>query len=472
MKTFIQGLLLVLLFGACKVGKSYKGVDLPIPSAYNAALEEKQQAGVDSINTLDLQKAGDANLKWWSFFEDPLLDTLIRTSLRYNRNVNIAAERLIQNRYALRIQNAEMLPKVGLQVSADRGNFLFNQIGETNELFIAGSGLNWEIDFWGRLRNLSDAARYNLLSSEHGLKSLQLSLITDVATTYFNWLQSLEELEIAERNFALRDSMHQIILARFEKGIIQQTDVEQSNILKNIAAGSVPKFRRKSVQLENALNFLVGRNPRRLPKGHYLPELRSEIDLNQFLPVDLLKNRPDIIKAEFQLMAQNAQVRAAIASRLPIISLNATLGIITDEFQQWDLTNPLWNIGGQLMGPLFFWGQLKRRVDIEQSKEYQQLFAYENTVLNALREMEDIKVGISTMNQELIAAGERKKSALSAQFLSGERYSQGVTSYLEVLESQRQAFDAELALVQVRQALLSLYIQFYKAAGGGPLEEN
>jgi multidrug efflux system outer membrane protein len=470
MKTIIQGILLVLLLGACKAGKPYMGVDIPVPTAYNANLEEGQQAGTDSINTLNLEKAGDANLKWWTFFDDPLLDTLIRASLRYNRNVGIAAERLMQNRYALRIQNAEMLPKIGAQVSADRGNFLFNQIGQTNELFIVGAGLNWEIDFWGRLRNLSDAAKYNLLASEHGLKSLQLSLITDVATTYFNWLQALEELEIAERNFALRDSMHQIIVARFEKGIIQQTDVEQSNILKNIAAGSVPKFRRKSVQLENALNFLVGRNPRRLPKSHSLPELRTEMDLNQFSPVDLLKNRPDILEAEFQLMAQHAQLGAAKASRLPAFSLNATLGIITDDFRQWDFSNPLWNIGGQLMGPLFFWGQLQRRVDIELSKEYQQLFAYENTVLNAFREMEDVKVGISTLNQELLAARERKKSALSAQFLSGERYSQGVTSYLEVLESQRQAFDAELTLVQLQQALLSAYIQFYKATGGGPLE--
>lgn len=472
MKKILQSILLVFLLAACKAGKPYRGVDLDIPTKFNASLSATEQAVSDSINTMDLQKAGDANLEWWQLFEDPLLDTLIKTSLRYNRNAAIAAERVMQNRYALRIQNADMLPKVGAQVSADRGNFLFNQIGQTNELFIAGTGLNWEIDFWGRLRNLSDASRYNLLASQHGLKSLQLSLITDVASTYFNWLQALEELEIAERNLALRDSMHRIIVERFDKGMLQQTDVEQSNILKNIAAGSVPKFLRKSVQLENALNFLVGRNPRRLPAGRSLPELQTDMDINGFSPRDLLENRPDILEAEFQLMAQNAQVGAAKASRLPTISLNATLGIITDDFREWDLSNPLWNIGGQLMGPLFFWGQLQRRVAIEQSIGYQQLFAFENTVLNALREVEDVKVEITTLKQELLAADERKKSALSAQFLSGERYSQGVTSYLEVLESQRQAFDAELSLVQLRQSLLSAYIRFYKAMGGGPLDEN
>lgn len=472
MKTTVQVLLLVLFLGACKAGKNYTGVEVVVPAAFQASTDPTESAISDSVNTLDLAKAGDANLEWWSYFDDPLLDTLIRSALRYNRNVNIAAERLMQNRYALRLQNAELLPKIGVQASAERGNFLFNQIGQVNELFIAGAGLNWEIDFWGRLRNQSDAARYQLLASEYGLKSLQLSLIADVAATYFNWLQALEELEIAERNLALRDSMHRIIVARFDEGIIQQTDVDQSNILKNIAAGAVPQFQRKSVQLENALNFLIGRNPTRLPKGRSLPELVVDVDTDRFSPVELLENRPDILEAEYLLMAQHAQVGVAKASRLPTISLNATLGIITDNFREWDLSNPLWNIGGQLMGPLFFWGQLKRRVDIEQSREFQQLFAYENTVLNALREVEDVKVEIRTLHEEIIAAVERKKSALNAQYLSGERYTQGVTSYLEVLESQRQAFDAELALVQLRQALLSAHIQYYKVVGGGPLTEN
>lgn len=224
--------------------------------------------------------------------------------------------------------------------------------------------------------------------------------------------------------------------------------------------------------MENALNFLVGRNPTRLRNDRSLLDLRTEIDIEQFSPVDLLKNRPDILEAEYQLMAQTSQVGAAKASRLPNIRLNATLGVITDNFQEWDFSSPLWNIGGQLMGPLFFWGQLRRIVDIEQSREFQTLFAYENTVLNALREVEDVKVEISTLKEEIRIAEERKKSSLNAQFLSGERYSQGVTSYLEVLESQRQAFDAELSLVQLKQSLLSAHIQFYKVVGGGPISEN
>ena len=459
----------VLLLGACKAGKPYQGANISVPGQFKTDLSDAEMMPSDTVNTDSIPKIGNANILWWETFDDPVLIDLIQTALLYNRNALIATERIMQARYALKIQNANFLPMVGAQASAERGNFLFNQIGQVNELFIAGTGLYWELDFWGRIRNLSDAARFNLLSSEYGLQSIQISLISDVAGTYFNLLQARDEYEIAQRNFALRDSMHQIIQLRFDKGIVPQTDVDQSQILKAIAAGSVPRFQRKTVQLENALSFLVGMNPMHIAPGKPLTEQKLPMDLNGFSPSDLLSNRPDIIAAEYSLMAQNSQVGVAKANRLPTISLNATLGIISDNFADLSLRNPLWNLGGQLAGPLFFWGQLRRQVDIAQSKEYQALFAYENTVLNAFREVEDLKIEISTLMEEITIAKERKASALNAQFLSGERYSQGITSYLEFLESQRQAFDAELELVQLQQQLLSAHARFYSATGGGPV---
>lgn len=459
----------VLLLGACKAGKPYQGADVLVPEQFKADLSASEEIMADTVNTDSLPKIGNANILWWESFDDPVLMDLIQNALLYNRNALIAAERIMQARYALKIQNANFLPMIGAQGSAERGNFLFNQIGQVNELFIAGTGVYWELDFWGRIRNLSDAARYNLLSSEYGLQSIQISLVSDVAGTYFSLLQAREEYEIAQRNLALRDSMHQIIQLRFDKGIVPQTDVDQSQILKAIAAGSVPKFKRKAVQLENALSFLVGMNPMQIVTGKPLTEQKLYMDLTGFSPADLLINRPDIIAAEYSLMSQNSQVGVAKANRLPTISLNATLGIISDDITNFSLRNPLWNLGGQLAGPLFFWGQLRRQVDIAQSQEYQALFAYENTVLNAFREVEDLKIEISTLMEEIDIAKERKASALNAQFLSGERYSQGITSYLEFLESQRQAFDAELELVQLQQQLLSAHARMYRATGGGPV---
>jgi outer membrane protein, multidrug efflux system len=460
--------IIILLLGSCKAGKPYQGANVLVPGQFKTDLTDEELISSDTVNTDSIPKIGNANILWWESFDDPVLNDLIQKSLVFNRNALIATERIMQARYALKIQNANFLPMIGAQASAERGNFLFNQIGQVNELFIAGSGLYWEIDFWGRIRNLSDAARFNLLSSEYGLQSIQISLISDVASTYFNFLQAREEFEIAKRNLALRDSMHQIILLRFEKGIVPQTDVDQSQILKAIAAGSVPRFQRKTVQLENALSFLVGMNPMHIAIGKPLQEQKFSLDLTGFRPSDLLSNRPDIIAAEYSLMAQNSQVSAAKANRLPTLSLNATLGIISDNISDLSLKNPLWNLGGQLAGPIFFWGQLRRQVDIAQSQEYQALFAYENTVLNAFREIEDLKIEISTLKEEIKIAEVRKASALNAQYLSGERYSQGITSYLEFLESQRQAFDAELELVQLQQQLLSAHVRFYRATGGGP----
>lgn len=458
--------LLVAGLASCKVGKPYQGSEIMVPDTFRTMATGQVIPSEELVNTVDLEKIGNPDLTWWSLFEDPTLDTLINQSLRYNRNAMIAAERILQSRYALRIQNAELLPKLGVQASAERGNFLFNQIGQVNELFVAGSGLNWEIDFWGRLRNLSDAARFELVASEYGLQSIQLSLVSEVSSTYFQYLRALDELEIAERNYALRDSMHQIILARFNQGIIQQTDVDQSLILKAIAQGTIPKFERKTNQLENLLSFLIGSNPRAIQRGKSLSSYNMELNFSALAPLDLLKYRPDVLAAEYELMRSQSLVGAAKAQQLPTVSLFGTAGVISNNLSDWTLRNPLWNVGGQLMGPLFFWGQLRRQVDIAYSRNNQAFFAYENAVLNAFREVEDAKIEIKTLLKEIEIMQERKDAALNAQYLSGERYTQGVTSYLEFLESQRQAFDAELELVALKQSLMGAYAKLYKATGG------
>ena len=160
-------------------------------------------------------------------------------------------------------------------------------------------------------------------------------------------------------------------------------------------------------------------------------------------------------------------VGSAKANRLPTISLNAFGGVATNDFKSLSFSNPLWSLGGQIMAPLIYWGRLKRQVDIEDSRQMQALYKYQNTVFGAIAEVEDILVDIRTTKVEIEIANERKRSALQAQYLSMERYNKGVTSYLEFLEQQRQAFDAELLLENLRASLLTSYVQLYKAVGGG-----
>jgi multidrug efflux system outer membrane protein len=266
--------------------------------------------------------------------------------------------------------------------------------------------------------------------------------------------------------------MLQLIQARYDKGIVPIIDVDQATIQYTIAAGAVPQYERQIVQLENTLSILIGQNPGPLVTGKPLSEQNYEIDLPLARPVDLLARRPDVIASEYGLVAQNAEVGAAKGNRLPSLSVSALVGITADSFGNLSFENPLWSLTGQLAGPLFYWGQLKRQVDIEDSRRYQALYQYQNTVFFALKEVEDVLAEIRTTRDEIAIAERRREAALQAQTLSRERYNMGVTSYLEFLEQQRQAFDAELLLEGLRANLLSAHVRLYKALGGGWLSEE
>lgn len=471
MKNALYIFVLFFVFAACKMGKNYNGTNLVIPQNF-AQADTTVTVVADTVNTDTLNIPTSEDIKWWDIFDDEILDTLVKTALVQNKDALIAAESIMQARYALNIQNADFLPKFDVTASAQRGNYLFNQVGGEQNLFLGATSVYWEIDLWGKLRRLSEAARADLAASEAGYRGIMVSLISEVASTYFALLQTKSQLEIAKRNAASRDSMLLIIQARYDKGIVPMIDVNQAEIQLTIAEGTIPIYERNLVQLENALSVLVGKNPGPISTGKKLMNQKYDIAIPLKTPLELLARRPDVIAAEFALMAQNARVGAAQANRLPTISLSATLGIANNDFSQLNLGNPLWNLGAQMLGPLFYWNQRKRMADIEQSKRFQALFAYENTVLNSLREVEDVLVEIRTAQTEIEIAKRRKAAAINAQELSRERYSKGVTSYLEFLEQQRQAFDAELILEEHRASLLTAYTKLYKALGGGWINQN
>ena len=258
-----------------------------------------------------------------------------------------------------------------------------------------------------------------------------------------------------------------IIQSRFDEGIVPIIDVNQATIQYTIAAGKVPQYERRVIQLENALSVLVGHNPNTIELGKNLDEQELNIEIPTATPIELLSRRPDVIAAENLLIAENAKVGVAQANRLPTISVSGLLGVYGNDVSDFDLQNPLWNVGAQLLGPIFYWGQLKRQVDIQKSRRIQSELQYENTVLKAIQEVEDVLIDIKTTRKELEIAEQRKSAAMQAQDLSRERYDKGVTSYLEFLEQQRQALDAELLLADIKSRLLSSYIRLYKAIGGG-----
>ena len=469
MKKLVYILVIAALLQACKAGKNYKGTEFNQPTSYRMQ-DTLRTVAYDTINTDSLQLE-TSNLRWWKMYNDPVLDTLVKEAFANNRNALIAAENVLQSRYALKIQNAEMLPKFNADFQATRGNFLLNQVGPTSNLLLGTAGVSWEIDIWGKFRRLSEAARADLVASEYGYRGIMIALVSDVASNYFDLLRAKKQYEIAKRNAKSRDSMTQIIQARYDKGIVPMIDVDQAKIQYAIAAGAIPQYRRQIVQLENSISILLGKNPGPIETGKALSEQNDELELPLETPVQLLARRPDVIQAEYGVIAQNAITGAAKANRLPSLSLTGIVGIAAPSFSQLTLKDPLWNLGGSLLAPLFYFGQLQRQVDIEESRTFQAVYQYQNTVFGAVAEVEDLLISISTTKEEIAIAQERRRVALEAQFLARERYDKGVTSYLEFLEQQRQAFDAELLLEDLRAALLTNQVQLYKALGGGWLSE-
>lgn len=455
----------LLIFG-CKAGKNYRGTEVEVPEAFYFETEAEVPTEF-AVNIDTLSREGVRDYDWFALFGDPVLDTLITQALTHNQDLLIAAEAVVQAQDGFAAQRAAMLPTIGAEGGATRGNFQGLLLPETQNLFYAGAFANWEIDFWGKFRRLNEAARARILQSEEGYRATRLSLMGAVAAQYFLLLEYHMRLEISERNLALRDSMLNLIEQRYARGIVAEIDVNQAQIKRAVAAESVPLWKRFIAKTENRISVLTGSNPRRIALDAGLMAQDTAIAIPAGLPSELLLRRPDLVAAEQNLIAQNALVGVAKAQRLPSISLTGLLGLASNDLST--LTDgPLaWNAGASILGPLFNFGRLQRAVDIEESRRVQAELTYERAVLEAFRSVEDALVEISTLQEELIARKQRLDASLNAQILSAARYDRGVTSYLEFLESQRQAFESELNYAGARRELLTAYVKLWTALGGG-----
>jgi multidrug efflux system outer membrane protein len=330
----------------------------------------------------------------------------------------------------------------------------------------------WELDFWGKYRRAAQAAEAELLATEYGYRSVQISLISSVAGLYFQLLDFKSRLEISKRTWETRKEGLQIIQERYNRGIIPEIDLNQAQIQEAIAAGAVPFYERLVAHTEHALSVLSGANPGPVAYGQAGGLIHSP-DIPAGLPSELLERRPDILASEQEFYAQTARIGAAQAMRFPSFSLTAAFGAVSTDLSSFSAgSNLAWSLGAGITGPIFNFGKNKRRVEIERQRSEQALLAYEETVLNAFREVEDALVETETLKRELEAADRRMAAAVNAAMLSKARYDGGQTSYLEVLESERQMFNAELAAAEVRQEHLNSFVKLYKSLGGGWISEK
>lgn len=450
---FIVLFFLVVLLPACAaMGPDFTPPAVDVPDTYRLAPEP----------------APHANLNWWELFNDPVLQDLVMTALENNRDVMAAAARIEEARAYLGTTRADQYPLVNIEAGAGAGTFSGRTRAlETQSNLYLSPVLSWEIDFWGRYRRSTESAQASLVSSEFGLRAVQLGLIAEVASTYYQLLDFHQRLLISEDTLASRLQGLDIIQQRFDKGIIPEIDLNQAQIQMEIAAGAIPLYKRQIAQTENALSILVGRLPAAVTVGKPLADQAFPPPIPLGVPADVLKRRPDVNGALADLHAQTAQIGVAVALRLPAVSLTGLLGVASTDLGSVTSDGGAWYLGGTLLGPIFDFGKGKQRVNIEEAKTRQALHTYEQAVLNAFREVADALVAIQALREQLGATERRLAAAKNAAILSNDRYDKGVTSYLEVLDADRTLFSAQLDRSDLRQQFFSGYVTLYKALGGG-----
>jgi outer membrane protein, multidrug efflux system len=448
-------LLLVPLVVSCSLTPDYERPELAVPKEYIAT----PPAG-ESI----------ANLDWWELFQDEQLQLLIRAALAQNKDLGIALSRVEESRLTVTAVRANQFPFFGV-------SGLFGREKQSREIFPGADAddrfsvtgdLSYQLDLWSEFSRATEAARAELLATESAHRNVTLSLVSEVASTYLLLRDLDHRLEVAERTLKTRQDSLAIIQARFDKGTVPELDVYQAQIEVAVAETAIASFQREIVQTENALRILLGRNPGPVTRGVSLDGQIFPPSVPTGLPSELIQRRPDVVQAEANLMAATATVGVAEALRYPSISLTGRFGAESTDLSDLNSSDAeTWNIGANILAPLFNSGQLKAQADAARERAQQSLLAYESTLQQSFREVEDALVAVRTYNAENDAQTRRAVAARNAARLSRARYDGGVVDYLEVLDTERTLFDAELAQSQTLQRYYNAIVRLYAALGGG-----
>ncbi len=471
LRLVLLGLAAMALAG-CAVGPNYKRPAVNVPATYRGITsDDTQGAGTPPSQAASAPSpASLGDEKWWEVFQDPQLQGLIRTALKNNYDVRIAAARVLETQAQLGITRADQLPSVsvGGTVTSQRSPVLGPIPSfEVTQGQVTASA-SWFPDFWGRYRRATEAARANVLANEWAQKQIIATLVADVAASYFQLRQLDLELEISKRTLSSRQQSLQLTQTLEQHGINSLLDVRQSEQLVYTAATEVPDLERQIAQREDAISLLLGSNPGDVPRGLKLTEQPHAPEVPAGLPSSLLERRPDIRAAEETLIAANAQIGVARAAYFPQIALTGNAGFespaLADLF-----TGPagLWNLGASLAQPIFQGGRLRSNVRFAEAQREQFLLAYQQSIQGAFRDVSDALVAYRK-NRELRIQQERLfASAQDAAQLSQARFRAGTTDYLEVLTNETNSFSAELGLAQAQGNELIALVQLYQALGGG-----
>ncbi|HVU16523.1 MAG TPA: efflux transporter outer membrane subunit [Candidatus Didemnitutus sp.] len=458
---FVSALTGSILLAGCAVGPNYHRPDTNPPAAYR-----DQTAPADAKSLADVG--------WWDIYRDPQLKALINAALADGFDARIAAARVEQSRALAAEARGQLFPGVGYQANADRGRnaLLGNAYTQGNGSIANGFdgylGLAWEVDVWGRVRRLNEAARAEYLASEEGRRGVLLGLVSEVATAYFELLELDAQLAITHREAdSFGDTLH-LFQQRLEGGIASRLETASAEAARASSVARIPEIERQIALKENQISVLIGHNPGSIARATSLEDQLLPPEIPAGIPSQLLERRPDVRAAEDEARAANAGIGATIGSFLPRIGLSALFGAVSSDLN--DITSRkagLWSIGARVDGPLFQGGGLTGQYDAAKARWDEARLRYQQTALNAFAEV----AGALLSRQKLAEVRAQQAVAVhafdEAVKVATQRYAAGSAGYYEVLQAQQQLYPAELSLAQARANELLIVVQLYRALGGG-----
>jgi multidrug efflux system outer membrane protein len=449
----------IAVIAGCAVGPDYRRPDLNVPNAYRYEPQEAK----DIINTT-----------WWAQFQDPVLDRLIADALAGNKNIKIAAANVEQAAAVLMQVRSPLFPQFGYSGSDTRerpsGTLYTSNPGrlpDPRTTYEAFGTASWELDLWGRIRRQTEAARADLLATQEARRGVILSLVGLVAKNYLLLRGLDEQLALSRRSLATYGESVRLFELQLKYGQVSEMTVSQARTQYETAAAAIPEIEAQIIQTENALSLLLGCNPGPIPRGKTIYELTAPT-VPAGLPSQLLSQRPDVLQAEQNLIAQNALIGAARALYFPSLSLTGAYGRASEELHHL-FKDPAraWNFTGTVQGPLFTFGAITGQVRQATAAQKGALASYEAAVQNAFADVENALSSREKLEAQLTAQTRLLAASKSYERLATLQYNGGYAPYSTVLQAQQQLFPAELKWAQLSSTALSAAVTVYQAMGGG-----
>jgi multidrug efflux system outer membrane protein len=456
---------LLAALAGCAVGPNYKRPTAEIPPQFRNVADPNAPASAQSLT----------DSKWFDVFHDDVLKQLVTTALAQNFDMRIASERVLEARAQYGIQKSGLFPDLsasglwGAERASSIGLAPYPPGANTAASYTqAGFNLSWELDVWGRLRRLNEAARAQYLASEEGRRAVTTTLIADVSSSYFGLREQDLELDIAQRTKANADKGLQLTTLRHKRGAATGLDVHQAEQLLYTATAQIAAAERGIGQTEDQLSLLLGKSPGDIARGRSLEEYAVPPEIPAGLPSALLERRPDIRQAEATLVAANAQIGAAKAQYFPQITLTGFLGGQSQALSSL-FTGPArdWSIAPQAVLPIFNAGRIRNGVRLTEAQKREAVLAYQKAIESSFREVSDALISVRKTAEQRAQEESLVKALRETERLSTLRYRGGLDSYLQVLDAQRNLFQGELALARLRRDELLSVVELYRALGGG-----